>query len=114
MDKVYIILNIGNKSFKLSISELLYITTVKKQEHLLCFITQNETYYCRGSLKDYEKKSYPTLFRCHRSAIVNLQAVKEVDRTKKRVYFTNEKENNCIVSRRKLSQLIAQWKFRAL
>ncbi|MBP2099620.1 two-component system response regulator AgrA [Enterococcus rivorum] len=114
MRTAYIILNIGNKFIKLSLNKLLYISTVKKKEHLLCFVTQNETYYCKGSLKDYEKKSYPSLFRCHRSVIVNLQVIKEIDRTKKRIYFTDEKENNCIVSRRKLSELIVQWKFLAL
>lgn len=109
MEHSKIIIDIGMSSIGLSLNELFYITTVKNQDHLLCFITDNENYYSRGILKNYEDQS-SSLFRCHRSTIVNLQTIREIDRAEKKIYFTSEKEKSCIFSRRKLSSLTSQWK----
>lgn len=109
MEQAKIIIDIGMSSVGIALNELFYITTVKKQDHLLCFITENKNYYSKGILKNYEDQA-STLFRCHRSTIVNLQTIREIDRAEKKIYFTIEKETSCIFSRRKLNSLTSQWR----
>jgi two-component system response regulator AgrA len=109
MEQSQIIIDLGMKSIRISLNELLYVTTVKKQDHLLCFITRNESYYYRGILSYYDNDRYPTFFRCHRSIIVNLKAIKKIDRSQKKIHFIDTTKS-CMISRRKLSTLIKHWK----
>lgn len=109
MDTSQIIIETDQRMIRVVLEELLYITTVKNQDHVLQFITKNKTYYSRGVLKNYINKNYPTLFRCHRSTIVNLQAIREINKSEKKIYFIND-EKNCHFSKRKGASLSIQWK----
>ncbi|QZO10871.1 LytTR family DNA-binding domain-containing protein [Enterococcus raffinosus] len=87
-------------------AELLYITVDAAKDHSLCFITKNEKHYCKGDLNDFEDSNWNWLFRCHRSFIVNLLSIKEINKYERRVYFLDDHSNSsCPFSRRKYAPL---------
>lgn len=108
MNESQIIIKVEKKVIRVFLDDLFYITTVRNQEHFLYFVTKNEAYYSRGVLKKYTEKEYPTLFRCHRSTIVNLQAINEINKHDKKIHFIHNQES-CHFSKRKRKELINRW-----
>jgi len=98
------------KAIHLPIDKLLYITTDKKVEHLLHFVTKDRTYPCYGSLKTYEKQTTHHLFRCHRSTLVNLKMIQEIDMKNNQIHFIDSEDKCYIYSRRKQKELLIQWR----
>lgn len=83
-------------------TDLLYITIDANKEHNLCFVTKKEKYYSKGDLNSFENSRFTWLFRCHRSFIVNLLTIREVNKYERLIYFLNDESNNsCPFSRRK-------------
>lgn len=86
----------------LSVEDLLYIAVDTTRDHFLCFTTRDKKYYGRGTLNDFEGKEWRWFFRCHRSVVVNLFNIKEINKYDRCVYFSNDEGNNtCPFSRRK-------------
>lgn len=86
----------------ISAEDLLYIAVDTTKDHFLRFITRQKTYCGRGTLNDFENNDWQTLFRCHRSVIVNLLNIKEINKYERCVYFLDDALNNtCPFSRRK-------------
>lgn len=108
MTKKEIIIETNKKSVKLSSDDILYITTNKEKDHMLSFITEQSTFHCRGVLDDFEYRMRPIFFRSHRSILVNLTKIREINRATKKIYFTNH--ITCSFSRRNLSPLLQAWK----
>lgn len=100
----------NGKTIYLPLDKLLYITTDKKVERLLHFVTNGKTYPCYGSLRTYEKETPNILFRCHRSILVNLTMIQEIDKKNKQIHFIDTEEKYCIYSRRKQKELLIQWR----
>ncbi len=82
----------------IAMNELLYITTEKK-DHKLKIVTETDNYSISGTLSLIEKK-HPTLFRCRRNVLVNLYAIKEIDKNTRTIKFIQDDAFNCQVSRR--------------
>ena len=87
-------------------TELLYITIDPAKNHTLCFVTKEEKHYASGDLNDFEDTSQSWLFRCHRSFIVNLYMIREINKYDRNIYFLEDHSNNsCPFSRRKYATL---------
>lgn len=83
-------------------AELLYITVDSTRDHTLCFVTKEEKHYSTGDLNDFEESNRSWLFRCHRSFIVNLHMIREINKYERNIYFLEDcSNNNCPFSRRK-------------
>lgn len=87
-------------------TELLYITIDPTKNHTLCFVTKEEKHYSSGDLSDFEEANQNWLFRCHRSFIVNLYMIREINKYERNIYFLEDSaNNNCPFSRRKYAPL---------
>lgn len=100
----------NGKTIHLPLDKLLYITTDQNVERLLHFVTNDKTYPCYGSLRTYEKETPSQLFRCHRSILVNLKLIQEIDKKNKQIRFIDSEGKCCIYSRRKQKELLTKWK----
>ncbi|MFT8909024.1 MAG: LytTR family DNA-binding domain-containing protein [Lentilactobacillus diolivorans] len=96
------------EAIAVSIDDLLYITTTK-QVHYLKLVTLNGNFILRGTLMDFENK-YSNLVRCHRQAVVNIQAIKEIDKQSRQIYFFTNTTETCPISRRIYKKLHADWR----
>ena len=104
--KAPIILETKKGTIIIQAADLLYITVDTTKDHSLCFVTKSEKYYCTGDLNNYEDAYQNWLFRCHRSFIVNLLTIREINKYERRVYFLDDSfNNNCPFSRRKYAPL---------
>ncbi|MBO0454213.1 LytTR family DNA-binding domain-containing protein [Candidatus Enterococcus murrayae] len=100
--KAPIILETKTGTIIIQATELLYITVDDTKDHSLCFVTKKGTHYCTGDLNNYEDADQNWLFRCHRSFVVNLLTIREINKYERRVYFLDDSSNNnCPFSRRK-------------
>ncbi|MDR0922213.1 MAG: LytTR family transcriptional regulator DNA-binding domain-containing protein [Lactobacillales bacterium] len=50
-----------------------------------------------------------TLFRSHRSIVVILQNIKEIDKVNRKISFLSEKGENCFYTRRNYKGLVEAW-----
>ncbi|GCF95664.1 hypothetical protein NRIC_35550 [Enterococcus florum] len=89
-----IIINTQQRQIQISSEELLYIKTIPNKTHKLCFITIDNEYLCRGDLCQFES-AYTYLYRCHRSLLVNLKAIKEINKGKKQIIFKESSMKSC-------------------
>lgn len=85
-----------------SLAKITFLTTVPNDPGTLELYADNEIASFRGNLTDYEK-SYPTLFRSHKSFLVNLDKVIIFDTKKRILTFADGKTAE--VSYRKISSL---------
>ena len=90
-DSITLLSETGKESVRLSLKDLLFITSANNYIYVY-YRTQNEvkTELLRNKLKEIENslKSYPFLFRCHRTCIVNVDNVLSVEKNSQ-VYKLN-------------------------
>lgn len=91
---------------KLKISDLLFISTNPKSDHSLILETKNESIIISGNIYHYEQ--YHNLIKCHKSYIVNLSNIKNIDKSSRTISFVNSNKK-CPLSRRLLSNIINKW-----
>lgn len=92
------------RKLKLPFSELLYFET-SEQAHKIVLITKKQRIEFYANLSDIEKMD-DRLYKCHKSFIVNLDNIIEIDKTNLIVHFANTE--TCLISRRKL-KYISNW-----
>ncbi|MDR0922563.1 MAG: LytTR family DNA-binding domain-containing protein [Lactobacillales bacterium] len=83
-------------------NEILYFETAETI-HKVCLTTKNERMEFYANLSEIDKKN-ECFFRCHRSFVVNPENVVRVSKKNNLVYFENG--DSCLVSRKKLKELI--------
>src|SRR5690606_19285247 len=68
--------------------ENIYYFETSLNIHKVILYEKNGIYEFYGKLKDIED-AHPTLFRCHKSFVINLQHVAQIDKKKKYVELVN-------------------------
>ncbi|WP_461197705.1 LytR/AlgR family response regulator transcription factor [Enterococcus sp. N249-2] len=89
-------------SFQVPFSEIYFFET-SDNTHKITLVLKNKQIEFYGFLKDIEKKDV-RLFRCHRSYIVNLENIVEINKVDNFAIFPDE--TKCYVSRRKVKKII--------
>jgi two-component system response regulator AgrA len=92
------------RKFKMPFSDVLYFET-SDQPHKIILISKKKRFEFYAKLSDIESKD-SRLFKCHKSFVVNLENVVELDKTNLLVYFSNGE--SCLVSRRKIKH-VTEW-----
>lgn len=106
----YIVAKKDSMSVKIPIGEILYIGTMSDCPRLLQFITDNGIFETYGKIKDFEIDMGLVFRRCHRKYLVNLKRIKVIDLGTRRIMFDNSKVNSIVCSRRKLTEVLKDWK----
>jgi len=94
-------LRIGKQFRSVPMEEVCFIET-SEVAHRLILHTINGKVEFRGNMRDFES-SYPSLTRVHRSFLVNLDNIEEIDEEQRRLRAING--NYCYLSTRKLSSV---------
>lgn len=79
---------IGTRVFSIPLLEIEYIQTIPGSPGELEVHSINETATFSGNLNHIEKK-FPSLFRCHKSVIVNPKRIKSLDTGQRLAYFSS-------------------------
>jgi two-component system response regulator AgrA len=87
----------------LNFANILYFETSSNKSHRIIAYSENSVQDFHGSLSDIEKQTDKTFFRCHKSIVVNLKKVINID-TKQRI-LTLEHGFTCLISSRKIGKL---------
>ena len=66
--------------------------------------------FLRLMVKDFEIDMGLVFRRCHRKYLVNLKRIKAIDLGTRRIMFDNSKVNSIVCSRRKLTEVLKDWK----
>ncbi|MDT2661135.1 LytTR family DNA-binding domain-containing protein [Enterococcus hulanensis] len=74
-------------SIRFLFNDLLYVTSVSPHKLVLC--TKSKEIYCYGSLKDIQNLNN-RIIRCHQSYLINIQNVKKIDKSNRRLILENE------------------------
>lgn len=90
-----------NESIQVEIDDILYFEN-DSDPHQLNMVTYNSRQKISGKISTIEDK-YPSLFRCHRSCIVNVNNIRTLNTQTHTVHFNNGEF--CKVSKRKWSTL---------
>lgn len=106
----YIVAKKDSMLVKIPIGEILYIGTMSDCPRLLQFITDNGIFEAYGKIKDFEIDMGLVFRRCHRKYLVNLKRIKAIDLGTRRIMFDNSKVNSIVCSRRKLTEVLKDWK----
>ena len=106
----YIVAKKESMSVKIPIGEILYIGTMSDCPRLLQFITDNGIFEAYGKIKDFEIDMGLVFRRCHRKYLVSLKRIKAIDLGTRRIIFDNSKVNSIVCSRRKLTEVLKDWK----
>ncbi|GEP25267.1 LytTR family transcriptional regulator DNA-binding domain-containing protein [Lentilactobacillus diolivorans] len=107
MEEKTILLNNKNSSQLIQMNKLLFVTT-SIHDHYLDFITKDETLISQGTLRELENK-YSELIRCHRHILVNINAIKSIDKKYHRIYFWESQNIHCNISRRQYIKVYSAW-----
>lgn len=94
-------IKIGERIKNIAIQDIYYFET-SVIPHKLMLYEKNGFYEFYGRLKDFESLN-TTLYRCHKSFLINLQHVKELDKKKRTVTMLNGAI--CIISFRAFREL---------
>lgn len=78
----------GSKIISFSLNEIIYIQTISGKTRALELHLESETIHFSGSLKDLTLK-YPTLFRCHKSILLNPLHVVSLNTSERFAYMDN-------------------------
>lgn len=95
----------GQSSFQIPFAELLYVETTGIP-HKLRLVSTTRIMEFYGDLKELEGID-DRLFRTHRGYIVNLEAIREIDRRNKVIQLHGG--SSCLVSRRLIKGLLEAW-----
>lgn len=93
-------------SFQVPFSDILYFETteISHKVRLICRSRQVTFYATLGEIEKIDKRFY----QIHRSFVVNISNITEVNRPEGLVYF--DKERNCMISRRKIKTVLDKMK----
>lgn len=80
-------IKIGERIKNITIQDIYYFET-STIPHKLTLYEKNGFYEFYGKLKDFEDAT-PSFFRCHKSFLINLEHVKELDKKKRTVTMSN-------------------------
>lgn len=94
-------IKIGERIKNIAIQDIYYFET-SAIPHKLMLYEKNGYYEFYGRLKDFES-SNTTFYRCHKSFLINLQHVKELDKKKRTVTMLNGAI--CVISFRAFREL---------
>ncbi|QVI34224.1 DNA-binding response regulator [Lacticaseibacillus chiayiensis] len=78
----------GSKIISFSLNEIIYIQTISGKNRALELHLESETIHFSSSLKDLTLK-YPTLFRCHKSILLNPLHVVSLNTSERFAYMDN-------------------------
>jgi len=95
-------IKIGNKLKPVPYKEIMFFAS-SDTPHKVILHMENGVLEFYGSIKSIAE-SHPHFYRCHKSYVVNLQNVKNVDRVQKKIEMVNGSE--CIVSMRGIPGLM--------
>lgn len=89
--------SIGVRVFNFDLDDVLILETAKIP-HRLNLFTKSGKYEFYGRLQDYEKK-YTELFRCSRSALINIKNISEYNASTKMIYFDSSLSCKCSITK---------------
>lgn len=93
-------------SFQVPLSDILYFETTEVS-HKLRLICKSRLVNFYATLDEIEKLG-EDFYKVHRSFVVNLASVVEIDRSEGIIYF--DKERSCLISRRKIRTVLEKLK----
>ncbi|WP_317645172.1 LytTR family DNA-binding domain-containing protein [Sporosarcina sp. GW1-11] len=94
-------INIGERIKNIALQDIYFFET-STIPHKLTLYEKNGFYEFYGRLKDFEEVN-PSFYRCHKSFLINLQHVKELDKKKRTVTMSNGAI--CVISFRAFREL---------
>lgn len=100
----FIQIKIGERIQNIPYDEIYYFET-SHQEHKIILHAVNGLYEFYGKLKEFENID-KRFFRCHKSFLINLQYVQNINKEQRKITMTNNKV--CCVSFRKMKDLQAK------
>lgn len=83
----FIQIKIGERVKNIALQDIYYFET-SVIPHKITLYEKNGFYEFYGKLKDFEEAN-PSFYRCHKSFLINLQHVKELDKKKRTVTMSN-------------------------
>ncbi|MCJ7839339.1 LytTR family DNA-binding domain-containing protein [Lederbergia sp. NSJ-179] len=98
-------IKIGERIKNIDLDDIYYFETSPQVEHKVVLHTTNGYYEFYGKLKEFEN-IHERFYRCHKSYIVHLQYVKDIDKERRKIIMANG--NECYVSLRKMKILEAK------
>lgn len=101
--KDYFVLKSNQRIIPLKYDEILYFESSQGAAHKIIVYTDGGIYSFYGKIRELEKNLGGNFFRCHKSYIINLMRVSEIDTDSKKVYF--DSSASCCVSTRLLTKL---------
>ncbi|GKT04674.1 LytTR family DNA-binding domain-containing protein [Furfurilactobacillus entadae] len=101
MSKTHLAFHMEGKYIEVRIDEVVLLQTVPNHPGMLKLNCLNKTYVFKGLLNTYAQK-YPTLFRCHKSYLINPDYIKLLDTNLRVIKLANDLQAE--VSYRKLVQ----------
>lgn len=96
------IFNNQHTSFQVPFSDILYFETTDIS-HKLCLICKNRLVNFYATLGEIENLD-PRFFKAHRSFVVNLENIAQIDRAEGLIYF--DEDRSCMISRRKIKSAL--------
>lgn len=96
-------INSGARMISVKLCDILFVETIPVS-HKIRIHEENSQIEFYGNLKDIEKKLTSNFYRCHKSYIVNVDKIKEIDKKGKKIIMEDEEE--CYVSFRYMKGLI--------
>ncbi|MBZ9626159.1 LytTR family DNA-binding domain-containing protein [Clostridium sp. FP2] len=102
----YFSINLANRVLKIPFDEILFFETTETNRKIRIHgLNQQVEFY--DSMKELEKKSNGKFYRTHRSYLVNLKNIKEVNKGTLTIYMVNDER--CYVSSKYLKELLNKW-----
>ncbi|ASN13560.1 MULTISPECIES: LytTR family DNA-binding domain-containing protein [Latilactobacillus] len=106
MSSKNIIVKIGQNICKISISDILFVSTNPNHDHSVILETTNDSLPTYGIISQYEE--FKNLFRCHKSFVVNLNNIGTIDKSSRTITFKNSSKH-CQISRRLMKPIMDTW-----
>ena len=97
------VFKINNNIISIRKNAILYFEASQDTAHKIIVYTDDGVYSFYGKMKDLEKELGSRFFRCHKSFLLNLSKVRNVDTANKIAFL--EREASCLVSTRQMPVL---------
>ena len=102
----FITIDVVGKKINIKFEEILYFETVTSI-HKIRVHTFNKQIEFYSSIKDLKDKLNDDFYQSHRSYLVNVKNIKEIDKKRFLIHMKNNEE--CYVSIRQLAGLVKKW-----
>ncbi|MCB2291742.1 LytTR family DNA-binding domain-containing protein [Clostridium sp. CS001] len=103
----YITIETGGKKVNIKLEDILFFETVTAGHKIRIHTIKKQIEYY-GTIKSLKDKLNDNFYQSHRSYLVNMQNIKEID--KKRLLIRMKNYGECYVSIRKLTGLVRAWR----